>query len=135
MNILKYILSKKYRFFLEKRYAVQATIWEMEFKVNKSRQVREGIRLDRDKTVENINQLEATLKVPGKKEEEIKKLESELAMHKSNKERFEKQINMIDAQINGGQQSEDNPAGIGILEQMRSLVELQGMYDDYMSRI
>lgn len=112
---------------------MQNSIWEYEFKVTKSRAIREGIRGDRDRAMQSIANIEAGLKtVPADKKEN---LEKELERAKDNVKRHEAQMKMIDDQINGGASSETNPAGIGILEQIKSLTELKLMYQDYLSRM
>lgn len=136
MNLLTWLLSRKYRYFNRKVIDVQNSIWEYEFKVNKSRQIREGIRQDRDRAMETSQQIEVALKAE-KKGEKKESLEKELATFIDSVKRYEAQMKMIDAQIQGGEdnRSESNPAGIGVLEQIKSLTELKLMYIDYLSRI
>lgn len=136
MKILKWLTSRKYRYFYRKVIDVQNSIFEYEFKVAKSRQVREGIRQDRDRAVEGTQQIKVAIE--GAKDQDQKtKLETEYASMVDTVKRFEAQMGMIDAQIQGGEanRTEVNPAGIGILEQIKSLTELRLMYQDYLTRI
>lgn len=133
MNIYKWLFSSKYRYFYRKVRDVQNSIWEYEFKVAKSRQVREGVRMDRDRATEAANNIDMGLKTAP--EEQKAKLEADLKAMQDNILRYEAQMKMIDDQINGGAATEANPAGIGILEQIKSLTELRLMYLDYISRL
>lgn len=133
MNILKWLTNAQYRYFYKKINDVQRSIWEYEFKVAKSRQIREGVRTDRDRAMQAIANLEDMLKTaPEEKKEQLNK---DLAANKDNVARYEAQMKMIDDQINGGAVTDANPAGIGILEQIKSLTELKLMYQDYCSRL
>lgn len=132
-NMFK-ILNQKYRFFKRKVEATQKAIWDLEFTIAKSRQVREGVRQDRDRTIEAISQIETTIKGTEKKEDK-EKLEVELKTLQENATRYEAQMKMIDEQIEGGWVTDENPAGIGIKERMASLASLREMYKDYLSKI
>lgn len=129
----KWLFSRKYHYFNRKVRDVQNSIWEYEFKVTKSRAIREGIRGDRDRAMQSIANMEEGLKtIPA---EQKGNLEQELERAKENVTRYEAQMKMIDDQINGGAQTQENPAGIGILEQIKSLTELKLMYLDYCSKL
>ena len=133
MNYYKWITNRQYRYFSRKVRDVQNSIWEYSFKVSKSRAIREGIRMDRDRAMQAAANVEDALKTaPADKKED---LEKSLAGNKENATRYEAQMKMIDDQINGGAATQDNPAGIGILEQIKSLTELRLMYIDYLGRI
>ena len=129
------IFNKKYRFFKKKAQDVQYTIWDLDFKIAKSREVREGVRQDRDRAIEGINQIDNVLPSITIKPEEKESLEKDKATLQENVTRYEAQMKMIDDQINGGVPSEDNPAGIGIMERIKSLTELREMIKQYMRRI
>lgn len=141
MNIIKYITNKKYRFFLKKIKNVDKSIWEYEFKISKSRQVREGIRKDRDRVVENKNHLET--KISEEKDEKLKKgFEKDLEQSKEMIKKYEGQMKLIDDQINGVLKVEPNdeypdgiPPQVGILETIESLTELKLMYNEYLKQI
>ncbi len=68
--MLKYLTNAEYRFFHRKLYSVQASIWEAQFKVKKSREVREGVRQDRDRAVEAVGNI--TKAIETEKDEEKK---------------------------------------------------------------
>lgn len=134
MNYIKYATNRKYRIFAKKIKDVDATIWDFEFKVAKSRQVREGVRQDRDRAVEAAlhvgRQLEA--KPAGV---DLKKLESDKAALEDNAKRYEAQMKMVDEQINGVPAKGVDPGQQGILDTIASLVELREMYKSYLNTI
>ena len=141
MNILKYITNKKYRFFKAKIGEVNKTIWELDFKIAKSRQIREGVRQDRDRAVENKLHIVERLKNE-KDKEKIKELEVEVAKNEENVKRYEAQMKMIDDQIQGADQQSPSdeypdgiPAVVGILEKIKSFTELKLMYQEYLKQI
>lgn len=124
------IFNKKYKYFKSKFEQVQREIWNLDFKIAKSRQVREGIRQDRDHALNSLNAIETALK-----EKKTPELEKDKASLEDNVKRYEAQMKMIDEQIEGGFVSDENPAGIGIKEQMKSLAELRNMYEDYLKKL
>lgn len=122
------MFNRQKKLFKQKIKDVQDSIYEVEFKIFKSRQLREESRLLRDRCVENVAQIEARLQ--GTKDKEEKgRLEEELKAHKENKEKYEGQMKMVDEQINGG---EGQP---GLLEHIKGLTELKTMYKDYLKII
>lgn len=128
------MFNTKKRFFKNKIKDVSKYIWDLEFKIEKSRQVREGVRLDRERTLELVSQLEVQIK--GTEDSKKKtELEGQIKKLQDNIARYEAQMKMIDFEIDGGQPSEENPAGIGILEKISSFIELRKMYEDYIKRI
>lgn len=128
------MFNTKKKFFKSKITDVDRYIWDLEFKIEKSRQIREGIRLDRNRALESVVQLDTQLKntTDEKEKEGLEKQKQEL-VDKAN--RYESQMKMIDNEINGGQPTEDNPAGIGIMEKIKSFIELREMYKDYIKKI
>lgn len=123
------ILNSKYRYFRRKVTDVTHSMWELEFKIAKSRQVREGIRQDRDRAVESVHQITEALKTAKKEDKE--KYEADKVAHEENTKRYEAQMKMIDDEINGGTPTEGNPSGIGIMERLKSYAELRNMYVEY----
>lgn len=134
MSILKWLSNRKYRVFARKAKDVDVAIWEQDFKIAKSRQIREGIRQDRERTLEAVNRISAA--VDAEQDPEKKKaLEAERASHADNATRYEAQMRMIDNQINGVPAQGENPGENGILETIQSLAELRAMYQQYMKDI
>lgn len=129
------LFSRQYWFFKNKIRNVQATIWETEFKISKSRQVREGVRQDRDRAMEALNQIDAQLKGTVIDAARREQGEKDKVVLTENVKRFEAQMKMVDTQINGAVGSETQEAVIGLLEQVKSYVELMSMYKAYLREI
>lgn len=130
MNIIKWATNRKYRLFAKKIKNVQMTIWEFDFKVMKSQQIREGVRQDRERAVEALQQVEAQLKAAPTPE-----LEAQKKGFLDNIARYEKQMQMIDRQVQGFNGSETEEPVVGILEEIGSLSELREMYKQYLTTI
>jgi hypothetical protein len=114
------MFNKKRKFFTKKVEDVQASIWEYEFKIAKSEQVKEGIRLDRERAVQQLDSFKD-------KKENKKEIEAET----ENIRRYEAQMKMIDEQIYGVPANGEDPGRNGILDTIKSLTELRSMYKDY----
>lgn len=131
MNILKKLFDPKYRFFVRKIKSVTRQIWDLEFKVEKTLQIREGIRQDRDRMLDAQHKVNAAFKATPND----KKLEKDLTDITDTIKRYEAQMKMLDQQIEGGVATEENPSGSGINELIGSLAELRRMYKDYLKKI
>lgn len=134
MNIYKWLTNRKYRFFHKKLKGVQAAIWEHEFKIAKARQLREGIRQDRDHALATVANIDANLKTE-KDAEKLKVLESDKAKLLDNAKRYEAQMKMVDNQISGVPAEGENPGENGILDTIKSYAELREMYKDYLTKV
>lgn len=131
--MLKKLFNKKYRFFSGKVFDVTRSIWEYEFKIAKTLQVREGIRQDRDRAIEAIIQIDARLKgSKDKKEKDV--LTKELDGMKENVRRYEAQMTMLDNQVNGVKAEGNNPGEQGLNDTIASLAELREMYKSYLKQ-
>lgn len=129
---MKLFKGAKYKFFEKKIDAVQKTIWEFDFKVMKSRQVREGVRQDRDRAIEALQKIEAQLKGAPTPE-----LEAQKKTMTENISRYESQMQMIDRQIMGytpPEGTQEEPT-VGISEEIGSLSELREMYKSYLTTL
>jgi septal ring factor EnvC (AmiA/AmiB activator) len=120
-------MNKK-QFFKKKIERVQYDTWELEFKLAKSRYIREGVRQDRDRAIEALNNIEAALKA---EPTDRKKVEAERDALLENVKRYEAQMDMIDKQINGYEGDDTHEPVIGLIEQLASLAELKSMYKSY----
>lgn len=140
MNILRYIFNWKYRLFIKKIWDVRQSIAEFEFKVAKSRGLRESVRLERDRAIEALQVVENKLKLHmGMTAENFTQsnemLEKEKAGLTNQVQRFEVQMKMIDEQINGIVANGENEGQMGILDTIQGLVELKGMYKSYLQQL
>lgn len=118
------MFNKKKKHFKRKLFDVERAMWDLEFKMGQAGELREKIRLDRDAQVIRVTALE------GKKESE-----EELAKVKELVERYEKQMKMIDDQVNGGTPAEDDPTGEGIVGKIARLHELKVMLTNYIKTL
>lgn len=125
------ILNKKYWFFKKKISDVTKSIWEIEFKINKSRQMRESIRQDRDKMVEYVMQVETAIKGSENDPEAIERYTKELEGAKSNIGKYEGQMKMLDDQIVGIPANGEDPGENGLSDTVKGLLELRLMYREY----
>ncbi len=120
--------------FAKKISDVQISIWELDFKVAKSRQIREGVRQDRERAVEALQQV--TAKLAGTANETDKAaLQKEADGFTENVRRYEAQIKMIDEQIVGKPAAGEDPGVEGINDRIRALSELREMYKQYLTTI
>lgn len=133
MNIIKYLTSWKYRLFTKKIQGVEVAIAEADFKIAKSRQLREEIRRDRDRSVEAMQQISVALK--NDKVENKEALEKDGVATEGNIRRYEAQMKMIDDQISGVPANGENPGEAGIVDTLKSYVELKKMFIDYRSKL
>ncbi len=125
-NIIK-TFNWKFQYFKSLYRQTQQQIWGLEFKVKKSRTIREGVRQDRDRAIEALNRIKPALEA--EKDKDVKeKLQQEHDEIQANVTRYEKQMEMIDDQINGAVGTETKEMVIGLLEQIESLTSLKGMY-------
>lgn len=129
------MFNAKKSFFKKKLVDCQKVIWELEFKIAKSRQLREGIRQDREFAVENVAQIEARLKQKDISKEEKEQLETSLAIHKDNVQRYERQITMVDNEINGIPANGEDPGQEGIKDRIAGYAELREMYKSYLKTL
>lgn len=128
------IFNKKYRFFKEKVEAVTKQIWELEFKVLKSRQIREGVRQDRDRYKEAIIAISDMIKKETDKDK-LEKLQEELKNMEESVVRYERQMQLIDGEINGIIAEGENPGQEGIIDRIKGYVELKEMYKEYLNTL
>lgn len=126
--------TKKQKLFLRKIDDVQIAIWELDFKIAKSRMIREGVRQDRERAIEGIQRVDTALAVETT-EERKKALEAEKVRLEENVGRFEKQMAMVDKQINGFLGNETEEPVIGMVEQIASYAELREMYKEHLNTI
>ena len=124
------------RHFKLKSEATGKMIWDMEFKVFKSLQVREEIRQEYDMMNSRIEAMTKGLKgFKGKKAEKAS-AEDQLALAKRDLARFESQMKQIDIEINGSKPTADLPDGHqGTVTDIDILRELRGQVDSYVKSL
>lgn len=126
-------ISQK-RFFTQKCEGVEKMMWDLKFKVFKTKEIREDVRKEYSYMKSRVDTLENQIKnwPPEKDEEERKRLEDNRVLAERDAQRLENQMKELDEEVNGAKPTIEDPNGrIGIMEQIDSLAELQGMLKDY----
>lgn len=132
--MLKNLFNKKYKLFAKKIRDVQNSMWELEFKIHKARQMREDSRLRRDRAVESVHQINKELTGVTDKDK-IQQLTTEKAGQEALVKSYESQMRMIDEQIQGVEGTDETPAQVGLNETLKGLAELRQMYKEYIKTI
>lgn len=122
--------------FKGKLKATREMRWDLEFKVFKTRELREGVREDYDNSKAKLFQLEKqrdAIPAGSKEREPIQKQVDILA---EDCKRYEGHMKTLDVEISGANPGEEYPEGaIGAVDQIQSLQELEKMLIDYIATI
>ena len=121
--------------FKQKLKGVEKMIWDLNFKVFKTREIKEDVRKGYDKKKAKLFGLEEQIKnwPKDKDEADRKRLEDEITRINQGIERGEQQMKMLDMEIDGAQPSEQYPEGVqGISQQVDGLMELRQMLKDWL---
>lgn len=137
-GVVSLFRSKKKIHFLRKRDNFLQNIWDKEAQKFLTQEMRESIRLDRDRESEKVDALETEIK-RDHKEETLKALQVKLDQAKENVDRFTKQMVMLDNEITGVPYTpgdaengvEANPGQQGLNDTIASLGEANRMYTKY----
>lgn len=121
----------KKSFFKREVSRINRQLWNEEFKVEKSLQIKEGIRQDRDKLLDAKHKIDAQLKATP----DDKDLQEQASNIINTVKRYELQMNMLDKQINGVPAEGDNPGEEGANDTISSLAELRRMVKDYVTKL
>lgn len=128
-------LNTQQKYFKAKLDGVQKTIWDLEFKRFKTREIREEIRVEYDGMKGRVATLDAQLV-----ETLDKKVKADLQAQRDEAEstanRYLGQMKGLDIGVGGSGPSEDYPDGVqGINQQLEALHELEQMINDYVKVI
>lgn len=130
--------SAKKKHFIKKLADVEKTIWDLEFKRFKTREIREEIRVEYDQTRARLAPLEEALKTKDKKKDkaDIEEIEKQIAAVTEDANRYLAQMQHIDVEVGGSGVTENYPEGVqGINQQLDALRELQQMIKEYIKII
>ena len=122
-------ISKKFHF-KGKQEGTQRMIWDLEFKVHKTKEIKEEIRQEYDFMQSRIASTETQIKDFPKDKDPAEKarLEDQKKLAERDRDRFENQMKSLDLEINGAKKSKEYPDGVqGINSQIDSLRELVEM--------
>lgn len=125
----------KKRHFKMKLAGTEKMIYDLEFKVYKTKEIREQIREEYDFMCSRIHGYEEQLK--GKLDKEDKKVvENTLEKAKTDRDRLKAQVEHLDIEINGTTPNERYPDGVtGTYQQIDSLRELTGMLKSWIKNV
>ena len=124
--------------FKRKLEGTKAMIWDLQFKVFKTREIREDIRQEYDQMKSRIDALDTQIKnwPSDQPEAERKAKEDQKVLAERDAERFLLQMKMLDEEVEGAKPTAENPDGkVGIVNQIDSLRELEGMLKDYIKEL
>ena len=128
-------VSKKAHF-KQKLDGVKRMICDMEFKVFKTKEIREGVRKEYDHMSARIDALKTQISNFEGKEEDKKTIEDQKTISERDAEKIKNQLLSLDVEIYGQKPTNDNPEGIsGITEQIGSLRELHQMLKDWIAKL
>jgi hypothetical protein len=133
--MFKIFESEQQKWFRTKLVGVQKTIWDLEFKRFKTREIREEIRVEYDQMRARIAPLEQALAIAATEEEKAEATAAKEAVE-GDASRFLAQMKGLDLEIAGSGPTGDYPDGVqGINQQLDALRELQGMIKEYIKVI
>lgn len=116
--------------FKGKLRGVEGMLWDLEFKVFKTREIREDIRKEYDFMLSRIESIDAQIKnfPADKPEEERKTLEDQKVLAERDRDRLLHQIKTLDVEVEGARPTAEEPNGHeGINMQIDQLRELADM--------
>lgn len=130
-------LSKKAHF-KQKQQGTERMAWDLEFKVFKTKEIREEIRTEYDFMKQRVDSFNKQLEKLDKKKdkEEFDKTTDTLALAERDRDRLEGQIAQLDLEMNGSKPTNQYPDGVqGIYDQIDSLRELVGMLKSWSKKV
>lgn len=134
------MFNKKKKYFNRKLEGVQKTIWDFEFKREKTLMLREEVRKEFDGSQAKLDiisrQISSLPQDKSKWLDEQKQLEDKKVLLERDIERLKDQMKGLDLDVSGSKPTNDFPEGIeGINQQLDALRELQVMVKDFISKI
>lgn len=124
--------------FLGKLRGTRNMIWDLQFKVFKTREIREEVRQEYDYMMSRIATFEDRIKnwPEGEDPEEKARLVDQKQIAERDAERFLAQMKQLDIEVEGAKPNAENPDGAtGIVQQIDSLKELEGMLRDWIKEL
>lgn len=111
-------------------------IWDLEFKIFKTLEIREDVRKEYDNAKSRLALLDSQLEEQEKnktlKDEELATIKDHKEICERDLSRYEAQMKQVDLEIYGSKPTEEYPDGVvGIQHQLDSLYELKVMVKKY----
>lgn len=136
---MKLFKSKEYKYFKRKLQGVAYAILDHEFKRYKTLEIREEIRQVYDNAKARIALLQNKKEEEAKKglpKEDLAKIDDEILLAETERDRLEKQIKGLDKEVYGAKPTAEEPNGYdGIEQTLESFHELEQMLRDYMKNL
>ena len=127
--------SKK-RHFKNKLKGSRQMRWDLEFKVEQTKKIREDIRVEFDFMNSSVATIEKEIAEFKGEEGDKAKLEDRLVLAIRDRDRLLKQIASLDVEISGAEKSAKHPDGAqGILQTIDSIREIEGMVESWIKSI
>lgn len=138
-EVYRTYLGKKtptqYDHFKRRLDGTRGMIWDLQFKVFKTREIREDIRKEYDMMQSRIAGLDKQITEFPKdgNVDELKRLQDQKVLAERDSNRFVAQMKQLDVEVEGAKPSAENPNGAdGIVQQIDSLRELESMLKSYL---
>ena len=136
--VLTHRKTSKKAHFKQKLDGTEKMIWDLEFKVFKTREVREDVRQEYDYMIQRIGNLKNQFEnfpATGDLAEKAR-ITDQIILAERDRDRFLEQIKMIDLEIEGSKPTAELPDGAsGIVNQIESLRELLTMLKDWIKKL
>lgn len=138
-NITTMFNTKK-KYFKQKLNGVQKMIWDYEFKLSKTRMIRELERKEYDNLMAKLDALERQIKSQKEnstlEEGEIKRLEDNKVILERDIQRKKDILGALDTEIQGSKPTNENQEGVqGIMQYIDGLQELKQMIKEYIKTL
>jgi len=136
--VMNYWPVSKKQHFKHKLEGVGKMIWDLEFKMYKTREIREDVRREYDQQKARLSILEEQIKNWSKDKDEgdRKKLEDQVLLIQRDINRFEQQLKQLDLECEGSKPTNEYPDGVqGISHQIDSLQELKVMIKEWLKNV
>lgn len=131
-------LESKKQHFKNKLRGTRTLIWDLQFKVFKTREIRESIRQEYDYMLARCESLKTQIEQFPKEKDPSEKtrLADQLTLAERDTQRFLQQMKQLDLEVEGAKPTVENPEGHdGITMQIDSLRELETMLADYVKEL
>jgi hypothetical protein len=139
---LTYKKADKKSHFAQKMAGVQKMKWDLEFKIFKTREVREDVRQAYTNECARIEAMKTEIKNWPKDSKEEKhsqgekaRREDEVVRAEANRDRYEAQMKQLDVEIEGSKRTNEYPDGVnGIMQDIDGLNELEQMLKEWIKQ-
>ena len=128
--------QNKKNHYRQKLEGTEKLIWDLEFKLFKTQEVREDIRKEYDTQKSRLASIEETIKNwKGDKAEKARHEDTKVLVERDI-QRFEAQMKQLDIEMYGSTKTNEYPDGAkGIKDDIDSLRELTGMLKDWIIKV